>query len=106
MPLCHGGVQVSIRKSYCTTRSPDAVCAVFGAGIREAVRGLHARVCHHIGMHHILHAVVRRQTEKQFPGVLLDDAPFDWTSYVNGQIEEPDIEMLASTRQMLRNAGK
>lgn len=39
--------------------------------------------------------------EKEFPGISLDDVPLDWISYEEGEMEEPDTELLEGLRALL-----
>lgn len=92
---------------YDTGRLPDhSVCAAFATGEREAVRGLYAWVCYYTGMYHIPQAIVKRQMEKEFPGISLDDVPLDWISYKDSDMQEPDVRMLERMQMLLRNDGK
>ena len=77
------------------------VCAAFTTGASEFVRNLYAWVCYYTGMHHIPREVVKRQMQKEFPGVSLEDVPLDWIVYKEGDLVEPDEEMLAGLQAVL-----
>ena len=56
------------------------IVVAFHSGRAKVVVRLYQCVCYHAGLRHIPFEVVRRQMEREFPGVQLGDVPLDWIS--------------------------
>ena len=78
------------------------VHSAFMCGAPYIVKTLFALVCYYAGMHRVPHEVIKRQMEREYPGVSLDDVPLDWISYDEDELAEPDTELLESFQTLLR----